>query len=210
MGNDYSVGNEHSESSQVLTESPSSRVPASPNPRVSVSPLPRVPASPRPPVSAPLLKWLARISRFGLAALFLFTAGAKLLIVRAFAANVAELLSASGFNYKTWMWPITIAVIVAELITALLLLLPRTVRIGALCSALLLIGFASYALYYVYGLHGEPLECGCFGGIIGSQLGVKTALRNLGLLVPAILIFIGYRRAPTLSPRDAITGPTPT
>jgi hypothetical protein len=43
----------------------------------------------------------------------------------------------------------------------------------------LLIGFASYALYYVYALHGEPLECGCFGGIIASQLGVKTALRNL-------------------------------
>jgi hypothetical protein len=140
-----------------------------------------------------------QLSRFGLAALFLVTAGAKLIMVRAFAANVAELLSASGFNYKTWMWPITIAVIVAEIITALLLLLPRTVRIGALCSALLLIGFASYALYYVYLLHGEPLECGCFGGIIGSQLGVKTALRNLGLLLPAILIFIGYKRTRVFS-----------
>jgi len=144
------------------------------------------------------MKWLVRLSRFGLAALFLFTAGAKLVIVRAFAANVSELLSASGFNYKTWMWPITIAVIVAEIITALLLL-PRTVRIGALSSALLLIGFASYALYYVYVLHGEPLECGCFGGIIGSQLGVKTALRNLGLLIPAILVLIGYRRARVFS-----------
>jgi len=97
------------------------------------------------------------------------------------------------------MWPVTIAVIVAEVITALLLLLPRTVRIGALCSALLLIGFASYALYYVYVLHGEPLECGCFGGIIGSQLGVTTALRNLALLIPAILVFIGYRRARVFS-----------
>ncbi|MCA1606605.1 MAG: hypothetical protein LC775_14315 [Acidobacteria bacterium] len=157
-------------------------------------------ASRRRRVSALVLKWLVRLSRFGLAALFLFTAGAKLVIVRAFAANVAELLSASGFNYKTWMWPVTIAVIVVEVITALLLLLTRTVRIGALCSALLLIGFASYALYYVYVLHGEPLECGCFGGIIGSQLGVKTALRNLALLVPAILIFVGYRGAPAFNP----------
>ncbi len=194
MGNDYSVGNEHSESSQVLAESSS----------------PRVSASPRPRLSAALVKWLVRISRFGLAALFLFTAGAKLIIIQAFAGNVAELLSTSGFNYKTWMWPITIAVIVAELITALLLLLPRTVRIGALCSVLLLIGFAGYALYYVYVLHGEPLECGCFGGIIGSQLGVKTALRNLGLLVPAILVFIGYRRAPTCGAPAAISDPTPT
>jgi hypothetical protein len=85
-------------------------------------------------------------------------------------------------------------VIVAEFITAILLLAPRTVRIGALCSGALLIGFASYALYYVYGLHGEPLECGCFGGIIASQLGVKTALRNLALLIPVIVVWVGYRR----------------
>ena len=137
---------------------------------------------------------LAQLSRFGLAALFLFTAGAKLAIITVFASNVAELLSASGFDYRRWMWPATTAVIVVELITAALLLLPRTVRIGALCAGALLIGFAAFALYYVYVLHGEPLECGCFGGIIGSQLGVKTALRNLALLLPALVAFFGYRR----------------
>ncbi|HEU4478541.1 MAG TPA: MauE/DoxX family redox-associated membrane protein [Pyrinomonadaceae bacterium] len=142
-----------------------------------------------------VLKWLVHISRFGLAALFLFTAAAKLAILKAFAANVAELLSASGLDYSRWMWPATIAVIVAELITAGLLLIPKTVRLGALCAAGLLIGFAAFALYYVYVLQGEPLECGCFGGIIGSQLGVKTALRNLGLLLPALIVFFGYRRS---------------
>lgn len=141
-----------------------------------------------------LLKWLVRISRFGLAALFLFTAGAKLAVVKAFAANVSELLSASGFNYQRWMWPTTVAVITAEVITAILLLLPRTVRIGALAAAVLLIGFAGYALYYVYALHREPLECGCFGGIIASQLGVKTALRNLALLLPAAVVLLAYRK----------------
>ncbi len=162
-----------------------------------------VTASPRRRVSASILRWLVHISRFGLAALFLFTAGAKLAIVKAFAANVAELVSASGFDYRRWMWPATIAVIVAELITAALLIVPRTVRLGALCAAALLLGFAGFALYYVYVLNGEPLECGCFGGIIGSQLGVKTALRNLGLLLPAILVFFGYRRQraqPSFSP----------
>jgi hypothetical protein len=141
-----------------------------------------------------VIRILAQISRFGLAALFLFTAGAKLAIAKAFAANVAELLAASGFNYSRWMWPATIAVIVAELITAGLLLLPRTVRVGAICAGALLLGFAGFALYYVYVIHGEPLECGCFGGIIGSQLGVKTALRNLGLLLPVLLVLLGYRR----------------
>lgn len=141
-----------------------------------------------------LLHLLAAISRFSLAALFLFTAGAKLWIVKAFAANVAELLSATGFNQVRWMWPVTIAVIAAEIITAILLLLPRTVRAGAIFAAVLLAGFAGYALYYVYVLHGEPLECGCFGGIIASQLGVTTALRNLVLLVPTFIVFFGYRQ----------------
>jgi hypothetical protein len=139
------------------------------------------------------LKWIVHLSRFGLAALFLFTAGAKLATAKTFAANVSELLSASGFNYQRWMWPATIAVITAEVFTAILLLLPRTVRIGALVAAALLIGFAGYALYYVYALHGEPLECGCFGGIIASQMGVKTALRNLALLVPAAIVLFGYK-----------------
>ena len=141
-----------------------------------------------------LLKWLVHICRYGLAALFLFTAIAKLAMVNAFAKNMGELLSSSGFNYQRWSWPATIVVIVAEVVTAVLLLIPRTVRIGAVCAAVLLVGFASYALYYVYALHGEPLECGCFGGIIASQLGVKTALRNLALLVPAIVVWFGYPR----------------
>jgi len=140
-----------------------------------------------------VLRWLVHISRFGLAALFLFTAGAKLAIAKTFATNVAELLTSSGFNYARWMWPTTVAVITAEIITGALLLVPRAVRIGALAAAALLISFAGYALYYVYALHGEALECGCFGGIIASQLGVKTALRNLALLVPAAIVLFGYK-----------------
>jgi len=135
-----------------------------------------------------------KICRYGLAALFLFTAIAKLAIVKTFASNMGELLSSSGFDYQRWSWPATIVVIVAEIVTAALLLVARTVRVGAIFAAVLLIGFASYALYYVYVLHGEPLECGCFGGIIASQLGVKTALRNLALLIPVVFVWFGYRR----------------
>jgi hypothetical protein len=143
-----------------------------------------------------LLRVIVQLSRFGLAALFLFTAGAKLWIVKAFAANVSELLAATGFNPLRWTWLITIAVITTEIIAAILLLLPRTVRAGALLAAALLIGFSAYALYYRYGLgNAEGLECGCFGGIIASQLGVTTALRNLGLLVPTFLVFFGMGAA---------------
>src|SRR2546430_8090436 len=139
------------------------------------------------------VKAFVNICRFGLAALFLFTAGAKLWILKKFAGNVAELLSSASVNYHRWQWPATIGVITAEIIAAILLIVPRTVRLGALVATLMLIGFSAFALYYVYGLHGEALECGCFGGIIASQLGVKTALRNLGLLIPALIVFFGAR-----------------
>jgi len=135
-----------------------------------------------------------RLSRYGLAGLFLVTAGAKLAVAKTFATNVGELLSASGLNFQRWMWPATLVVISLELVIALLLLLSRTVRLGAMLAGLVLIGFAGYALYYVYVLHGEALECGCFGGIIASQLGVKTAIRNLALLVPVGIVIFGWPR----------------
>lgn len=162
---------------------------------------PIVPGSPRPRVSASssnaaasVRKWLVSISRFGLVSLFLFTAGAKLAILKQFSLNVSQLLASASVDFHRWQWPVTIAVISVEIVAAALLLIPRTVRIGAVLAALLLVGFSAFALYYVYGLHGEALECGCFGGIIASQLGVKTALRNLVLLVPALLVLFGYRR----------------
>ena len=141
------------------------------------------------------------ISRFGLAALFLFTAGAKLWIIRSFAANVGELVSASGYTQSRWTWPATVGVIVAEIITAICLLLPRTVRLGAILATALLLSFSAFAIYYRYGLgYPEGLECGCFGGIIASQLGVTTALRNLALLVPAFIVLFGYGRRPPSAP----------
>lgn len=134
------------------------------------------------------LNILVHISRFGLAAMWLFAAGAKLYTLRDFAFNMTNLVP------ERWAMPLTLFVIALEVIAAVLLIIPRTARLGALLTALMLIGFALYGLYYVYILKGEPLECGCFGGIIGSQLGVKTALRNLLLLVPAAIVIFGARR----------------
>jgi hypothetical protein len=132
-----------------------------------------------------LLKILVHASRFGLAALFLFAACAKLVTIADFNANLSNLVPAR------WVWPAAVGVIASELAAAALLLWPRAARLGALVASALLVTLAGYALYYVYVLHGEPLECGCFGRLIASQLGVSTALRNLALLVPAALVFFG-------------------
>src|SRR6516162_2664476 len=104
-----------------------------------------------------IFKIVVYCCRFGLVALFLFTAGAKLAILKQFVDKVAELLSSMGMNYERWKWPATIGVITAEVVIALLLIIPRTVRWGAIAAGLLLIGFSVFALYYVYALHGEPL-----------------------------------------------------
>src|SRR5438105_5613514 len=157
-----------------------------------------------------IIRYVIAVCRFGLAALFIVTAGAKLWILQKFVGNVAELLSSSNINYERWQWPVTIAVIAAELLAAVLLIIPRTIRLGAVLSALLLIGFSSFALYYVYVLRGEPLECGCFGNIIGSQLGIKTALRNLGFLIPVMIVFFGARvRSPRVSKGNFAEGGPP-
>ena len=144
-----------------------------------------------------IFRLIFHICRFGLAALFLFTAGAKLWILTEFVGKVAELLSSMKFNYERWQWPATMAVIGLEIVIALLLILPQTVRLGAAAAGLLLINFSAFALYYTYGLQGEALECGCFGNIIGSQLGVTTALRNLAFLVPVLIVFFGGRKKST-------------
>ncbi len=136
-----------------------------------------------------LLNILVTLSRYGLAALFLFAVGAKLYMrndpQESFFSNMPMLVGAR------WAMPVAVSIIVMELAAAALLLWPRTMRLGGVLAATLLVSFAAYALYYRYGLgNSEGLECGCFGGIIGSQLGVTTALRNLTLLIPAVFIII--------------------
>jgi hypothetical protein len=140
-----------------------------------------------------VIKIVIHLSRFGLAALFLFAVGAKLYMRtnprESFFSNMPSLVGAR------WAMPVAIVVIAAEFATAVLLVWPRTTRVGGALAAMMLLGFAGYALYYRYGLgNAEGLECGCFGGIIGSQLGLKTALRNLVLLIPAVIVFLGARQ----------------
>ena len=144
-------------------------------------------------MSRHILKIVVQLSRFGLAALFLFAVGAKLYMINdtteSFFKNMPYLVG------ERWALPVAIAVIFTELAAAALLIWPRTARIGGMWAAALLAGFAGYALYYRYGLNNaEGLECGCFGGIIGSQLGVSTSLRNLALLIPAALVIFGLPR----------------
>ena len=145
------------------------------------------------PHPSPLLYWLVQISRFGLAAMFLFAVGAKLYFINDREHSFLKMMP--NLVGERWALPVVLAVFAAESAAVILLLLRRTARWGAMWAGALLLGFAAYALYYRYGLgNAEGLECGCFGGIIASQLGVTTALRNLLLLIPCALVFFGLPR----------------
>src|SRR5207248_6575634 len=84
-----------------------------------------------------LLRLLVHVSRFGLAALFLFAACAKLFTIRGFVANLSNLVEGR------LLWPVAIAVIASELTSAVLLIWPHTARAGAALAALLLAAFAA-------------------------------------------------------------------
>jgi uncharacterized membrane protein YphA (DoxX/SURF4 family) len=142
---------------------------------------------------------LADFSRFFLSAVFLLAAGAKLYMLnKPMESSFTNMILLFG---HFWGLPLAIAVITAELAVGGLLLLKRFTRPAAAGATVLLMGFASYALYYRFGLHHRfGLDCGCFGGIIKSQLGVRTALRNLCLLVPAVLILTVSQKDPALRP----------
>jgi hypothetical protein len=140
-----------------------------------------------------LWRVIIQLCRFGLAALFLFAVSAKFYMrgdpKESFFKNMPFLVG------PRWATAVAFGVIAAELVAVLLLVIPRTARIGGVWAATLLLGFAVYALYYRFGLGNvEGLECGCFGNVIGSQLGLTTAFRNLGLLIPAMIVLFCYRR----------------
>ena len=96
-----------------------------------------------------LMTILSQVSRFGLAALFLFAVGAKLYFINdpqtSFVRNLPSLVG------ERWVWPVAIAVIGGEALAAVLLLIGKTKRWGAGLAATMLVVFAGYALYYQYG-----------------------------------------------------------
>ena len=137
------------------------------------------------------MKLFVPFSRYFLAGLFLFAAGAKIAtrndVMESYFANVPRLMEEIFQLPESAGIMIAWLVILVEVVAAALLLSRRTLRAGAALVGTMLIGFAVFALFYRYGLgHEEGLECGCFGGLIKSQLGVSTAIRNLLLLIPVL------------------------
>ena len=130
----------------------------------------------------------ALLSRFGLAALFIYAVAAALSSPYEFVSYMSSLVvGGRGAIY------VSLAVVLTEAIAAILLMIPRTARLGGYWTAVLLLSFTIYPLYHQYIFGGGSFECKCFGGIIASQRGIVTPVRNLMLLLPAVMVIVSSR-----------------
>lgn len=121
--------------------------------------------------------WLIRL---GLAGLFLWTGGQKLLEPGAFAASIA--------NYRVLpdalVGAAAIGLPVLEIVVGLALLVPAYAQGAALIVAALLAVFA--VAMAQSKLRGIDLDCGCFGAGNDSQVSWLKVTVNLGLAMLAV------------------------
>jgi uncharacterized membrane protein YphA (DoxX/SURF4 family) len=131
--------------------------------------------------------WLARVL---VAGVFLYAGVLKLGASERFTITVAKF----GLLPELWANAVAIALPWLETLTGILLLIPRTARIGAFAAAALLILFLA-ALAWAWS-QGFTIDCGCFGvedeQVPGNAIPLALA-RDVVLL--AITLLLAARRA---------------
>ena len=83
-------------------------------------------------------------------------------------------------------WTVT-AVGTAEMALALLLLVPATGSIAALCCSFLLVIYAGF-MWRQIQLGRKDLRCGCSGPAAETRIGPELVLRNLLVAVPLVVV----------------------
>jgi hypothetical protein len=129
------------------------------------------------------------LCRFALAAVFLYAVYAAVSSPIEFVSDISSLVARGRGAIVA-----SIAILLIEIIAAILLIIPATARIGASWSIVLLLSFTVYPLYYLHVFGGGALKCACFGGIIASDRAVSTIVRNVVLLTMAALVGIFSRK----------------
>ncbi len=96
----------------------------------------------------------------------------------------------AGFGVPTGLVaPVAAVLAPAELVTALLLVLPPTRSAGLVLAALLLLAFTVVVVLALRA--GRRPECHCFGRIGGADVSGRTVVRNLVLLAVAAVGIAG-------------------
>lgn len=130
--------------------------------------------------------WLERICRFGLAALFVYSAWGKISDPGLFAEMVVryEILP----SFTVGLFSLTLPMV--ELVAGLMFIVPMWVREAAFITVGLLVMFMMALVLAV--VRGLDIDCGCFGVSAG---GGRTELllaigRDIVLLVPAVWLLV--------------------
>lgn len=129
--------------------------------------------------------------RLLVAGVFLYAAIVKLGASERLTITVAQI----ALLPEGWARPFAIALPWAEMTAAILLLVPRTARLGAIAAAALLFVFLA-GLTWAYS-QGLAVDCGCFGGedssVATSGQIVFAIARDAVLL--AITLLLAARRS---------------
>lgn len=124
------------------------------------------------------------VLRIFLGAIFLISAVGKLLAPRTFVRNVVRynVLPEPPSKVYGWLLPY------AELASAIILFLGWQAQWGALIVIVMLLSFM-VAVSIVMARH-QNLSCSCFGLLYQEKVGRRTLIRDVVLLLMAVVIFI--------------------
>lgn len=134
--------------------------------------------------------------RIVLGSVFVFAAISKAIAPEEFARAIA--------NYK--LFPIFLINILAitlpwiELCVGILLMFGISVKENsAILSGLLLVFIVAIGISLARGLN---IDCGCFGTVGGSKVGIQKILENIGLLIIGIILLKNDSKFLSLSKQD--------
>ncbi len=130
-----------------------------------------------------LLSWLLAGLRLALGAVFLISAVGKARAPRRFAAVVASY----RLLPRAWVRPLSLLLIGAEAVMAVLLLAGwRSQAVAASCALLLVVFILAVGINLMRGR--QDLECGCFGAKVAHKISLRHIAGQSALLAMALCV----------------------
>ena len=102
-----------------------------------------------------ITRWIYRITRWGLALIFIYAGGLKLINPQAFAV----IIEAYGLIPESWVLPVAVLLPLAEVVAGIGLIFDIRGSLGAIAGLLVLfMAILGYGMWM-----GLDVDCGCFG-----------------------------------------------